>query len=53
MEGSLGRLVPGAQADALVLAGNPLRDLSCLWDGERGGPALVMKAGTIHHEQLA
>ena len=53
MAGSLGRLVPGAQADALVLARNPLRDLSCLWDGERGGPALVMKAGTIHHEQLA
>ena len=53
MGGSLGRLVPGAQADALVLEGNPLRDLSCLWDSERGGPALVMKAGAIHHEHLA
>ncbi len=33
MEGRLGRLVPGAHADALVIDGNPLADLSCLWRG--------------------
>jgi len=53
MPGRLGRLVPGAHADALVVDGNPLRDLSCLWDLSLGGPALVMKDGVIHHERLA
>jgi imidazolonepropionase-like amidohydrolase len=52
MTGRLGRLVPAAHADALVVDGNPLRDLSCLW-GAAAGPALVMKGGAIHHEQLA
>jgi imidazolonepropionase-like amidohydrolase len=52
MEGRLGRLVPAAHADLLVVDGNPLRDLSCLWDVPGGGPALVMKGGVIHHERL-
>ena len=52
MEERLGRLVPAAHADLLVVDGNPLRDLSCLWDVPAGGPALVMKGGVIHHERL-
>lgn len=54
-EGSLGRLVPGAHADALVVEGNPLKDLSCLWagGGQGEGLSLVMKAGVIHHDRLA
>jgi imidazolonepropionase-like amidohydrolase len=53
-EGRLGRLVPGAWADLLVVDGNPLADLSCLWghggQGER--IRLVMKAGRICHDRL-
>jgi len=52
MEERLGRLVPAAHADLLVVDGNPLRDLSCLWDVPAGGPALVMKGGVIHYERL-
>ena len=54
MQDRLGRLVAGAHADALVVDGNPLADLSCLWghggQGER--IALVMKDGRIHHDSL-
>jgi len=53
MGGRLGRLVPGAHADALVVDGDPLRDLACLWNAAGGGPALVMKGGVIHHDRLA
>jgi imidazolonepropionase-like amidohydrolase len=55
MEGKLGRLVPGAHADVLVVDGNPLADLACLWAGGGQGEriVLVMKGGRIHHERLA
>jgi imidazolonepropionase-like amidohydrolase len=53
-EGRIGRLVPGADADLLVVDGNPLADLSCLWghggQGER--IPLVMKQGRICHDRL-
>ena len=54
-EGRLGRLVPGAHADLLVIDGNPLRDLSCLYGGGGQGEriGLVMKGGHIHHEAPA
>ncbi|HEY0294967.1 MAG TPA: amidohydrolase family protein, partial [Bordetella sp.] len=51
MEGKLGRLEAGAIADALVVDGNPYRDLSCLL-GQGEGIALVMKGGRIHHNEL-
>ncbi|WGT63977.1 metal-dependent hydrolase family protein [Variovorax paradoxus] len=48
----LGRLVPGALADVLVVDGNPLRDVSCLLgQGER--IPLVMKEGVIQFNELA
>jgi imidazolonepropionase-like amidohydrolase len=53
MEDRLGRLVPGAYADLLVVDGNPIADLSCLWghggQGER--ITLVMKEGRICHDR--
>ena len=54
MEGRLGRLVPGACADLLVVDGNPLADLSCFWgDGGQGERlAMVMKEGRIFHDRL-
>ena len=42
-EGRLGRLVPGAYADLLVVDGNPLADLSCLWG--HGGQGERITAG--------
>ncbi len=58
-EGRLGRLVAGAHADLLVVDGNPLADLSCLWDGngaagdQPGGRILaVMKGGRMHHDRI-
>jgi imidazolonepropionase-like amidohydrolase len=55
MQDRLGRLVPGACADVLVVDGNPLVDLSCLWeqDGLGGRILLVMKDGRIHHDRLS
>jgi imidazolonepropionase-like amidohydrolase len=55
MEGRLGRLVAGACADLLVVDGNPLRDLACLWgDGGQGAHlSMVMKEGRIFHDRLA
>ena len=51
MPGRLGRLVPGALADILVVDGNPLRDVSCLLgQGER--IPLVMKEGAIQFNEL-
>ncbi len=51
MTGKLGRLIPGALADLLVVDGNPLKDLSCLTgQGER--IPLVMKAGHIEFDDL-
>ncbi|ARP95508.1 metal-dependent hydrolase family protein [Bordetella genomosp. 13] len=51
MEDRLGRLVPGAHADVLVVDGNPYRDVSCLL-GQGDHIPLVMKDGTIHHNEL-
>lgn len=52
MPDRLGRLVPGALADLLVVDGNPLRDVSCLLgQGER--IPLVMKEGVIQFNELA
>ncbi|AGU47205.1 amidohydrolase family protein [Variovorax paradoxus B4] len=51
MPDRLGRLVPGALADILVVDGNPLRDVSCLLgQGER--IPLVMKEGAIQFSEL-
>jgi imidazolonepropionase-like amidohydrolase len=47
----LGRLVPGALADLLVVEGNPLRDVECLLgQGER--IPLVMKEGVVQFDEL-
>ncbi|MDQ0588515.1 metal-dependent hydrolase family protein [Variovorax paradoxus] len=51
MPDRLGRLVPGALADILVVDGNPLRDVSCLLgQGER--IPLVMKEGVVQFNEL-
>ena len=54
MEGRLGRLIPGAHADLLVVDGDPLSDLACLYGGDGQGEriALVMKGGRIHLDRL-
>jgi imidazolonepropionase-like amidohydrolase len=49
MEDRLGRLVPGALADLLLVDGDPLRSLDCLL-GQGEGIALVMKAGTVEFD---
>jgi imidazolonepropionase-like amidohydrolase len=51
MEGKLGRIVPRAFADLLVVEGNPLRDVSCLL-GQGDHIPLVMKAGKVHIDRL-
>ena len=51
MSERLGRLVPGALADLLVVDGNPLEDINCLLgQGER--IPLVMKEGVIQFDEL-
>ncbi|WP_028355834.1 metal-dependent hydrolase family protein [Bordetella petrii] len=51
MEDRLGRLLPGALADVLVVDGNPYQDVACLLgQGER--IPLVMKDGKIFHNEL-
>jgi imidazolonepropionase-like amidohydrolase len=51
MSDRLGRLVPGALADLLVVDGNPLEDIDCLLgQGER--IPLVMKEGVIQFDEL-
>lgn len=51
MTGKLGRLMPGAFADILVVDGNPFKNLSCLTgQGER--IPLVMKGGQIQFDEL-
>ena len=48
MTDRLGRLIPGAFADLLIVDGDPLADLSCLaGQGER--ISMVMKGGRVHH----
>ncbi|MBC9882873.1 amidohydrolase family protein [Bradyrhizobium sp. INPA01-394B] len=52
MEGKLGRIMPDALADLLVVDGDPLRDITCLLgQGER--IPLVMKAGRVQFDRLA
>ncbi|TDP61264.1 metal-dependent hydrolase family protein [Roseateles toxinivorans] len=52
MTGKLGRLIPGAFADALVVDGNPFKDLACLTgQGER--IPFVMKGGQVQFDELA
>jgi imidazolonepropionase-like amidohydrolase len=51
MTGKLGRLVPGAFADLLVVDGNPLQDLNCL-AGQGKHIPLVVKAGKIEFDEL-
>jgi len=51
MPDRLGRLVPGALADILVVDGNPLRNVECLLgQGER--IPLVMKEGVVQFDEL-
>lgn len=51
MSDRLGRLVPGALADLLVVDGNPLEDVNCLLgQGER--IPLVMKEGVVQFDEL-
>jgi len=52
MEGKLGRIVPDALADVLVVDGNPFRDISCLL-GQGEHIPLVMKAGKVQYDRLA
>jgi imidazolonepropionase-like amidohydrolase len=47
--GRLGCIAPGALADLVLFDGDPLSDLSVLWERE---PALVVKGGTIALERL-
>jgi len=51
MQGRLGRIVPEAWADLLVVEGNPLRDISCLL-GQGEHIPLVMKAGRMQVDRL-
>jgi imidazolonepropionase-like amidohydrolase len=51
MTDKLGRLVPGAFADVLVVDGNPLQSVNCLL-GQGEHIPFVMKGGHIHFDQL-
>jgi imidazolonepropionase-like amidohydrolase len=51
MQDRLGRIVPGAMADVLVVDGNPYQDVSCLL-GQGDHIPLVMKDGKIFHDAL-
>lgn len=51
MSDRLGRLVPGALADLLVVDGNPLKDVNCLL-GQGEHIPLVMKEGVIQFDEL-
>jgi len=51
MPDRLGRLVPGALADILVVDGNPLRDVECLL-GQGQRIPLVMKEGVVQFDEL-
>ncbi|HEY2256483.1 MAG TPA: amidohydrolase family protein, partial [Variovorax sp.] len=51
MSDRLGRLVPGAYADILVVDGNPLRDIACLL-GQGEHIPLVMKQGAVQFDEL-
>ncbi len=47
--GELGVISPGALADLVVFDGDPLSDLSTLWEA---GPALVIKGGAVQIARL-
>ncbi|OZI66403.1 metal-dependent hydrolase family protein [Bordetella genomosp. 11] len=51
MDDRLGRIVPGAIADVLVVDGNPYKDVSCLL-GQGDHIPLVMKDGKIFHDAM-
>ncbi|AOB29602.1 peptidase M38 [Bordetella sp. H567] len=51
MDNRLGRIVPGAIADVLVVDGNPYKDVSCLL-GQGDHIPLVMKDGKIFHDMM-
>jgi imidazolonepropionase-like amidohydrolase len=51
MTGKLGRIVPGAFADVLVVDGNPLRSINCLL-GQGEHIPFVMKGGHVHFDEL-
>jgi imidazolonepropionase-like amidohydrolase len=48
--GELGVVTPGAHADLVVFDGDPLTDLSVIWER---GPAMVVKAGKVETDRLA
>jgi len=51
LPGKLGTLQPGAFSDAILVDGNPLKDLALL--GDQGKHlSLIMKAGILHKNQL-
>jgi imidazolonepropionase-like amidohydrolase len=52
LAGSLGEIVPGAHADLLAVAGNPLEDLMLLQDQGARIP-LIVKGGEIVKDELA
>jgi imidazolonepropionase-like amidohydrolase len=47
--GELGVVRTGAAADLVAVDGDPLRDLSCLY---QDGPSLVVKAGRMAYSRL-
>jgi imidazolonepropionase-like amidohydrolase len=51
LEGRVGVVAPGAFADLLVVAGNPLEDLELLGDPARN-LRLVVAAGRVHRNEL-
>nr|WP_245992666.1 amidohydrolase family protein [Prauserella muralis] len=48
LEGRIGVVAPGAEADLLVVDGDPLADIGVL----ASAPALVMKGGIVHRDEL-
>src|SRR5882724_2871012 len=51
MPGKVGTLQPGAFSDAIVVDGNPLKDLALL--GDQGKHlSMIMKAGHLHKNRL-
>ena len=51
MPGKVGTLQPGAFADAILVDGNPLKNLALLGDQGKHLP-LIMKAGVLHKNRL-
>jgi imidazolonepropionase-like amidohydrolase len=52
MPGKVGTLQPGAFADAIIVDGNPLKNLALL--GDQGKHlSLIMKAGFLHKNRLS